>query len=49
MERCELESREKEKNIERERKKGMPVGFNCNLKPDLTTKSTNSASSQWAV
>lgn len=48
MERCKLESREKEKNIERERKKGIPVGFKCNLK-DLTITSTNSASSQWAV
>ena len=48
MERHELESREKEKNIQRERKKGIPVGFKCNLK-DLTIKSTNSASSQWAV
>ena len=47
MERCELESREKEKKIERERKEGMPVGFKCNLK-DLTTKSINSGSSQWA-
>ena len=48
MERRELESREKEKNIQRERKKGIPVGFKCNLK-DLTIKSTNSASSQWEV
>ena len=48
MERRELESREKEKNIQRERKKGIPVGFKCNLK-DLTIKSTNSASSQWTV
>ena len=31
MERRELESREKEKNIQRERKKGIPVGFKCNL------------------
>ena len=37
----------KKKNRERERKEGMPVGFKSNLK-DLTTKSTNSGSSQWA-
>ena len=48
MERCKLESREKEKNRERETKKGIPVGFKCNLK-DLNIKSTNSTSSQWAV